>query len=122
VHQNAIGRYVPEVIGKYAIAFAVAGIFRARHYEKPSEKKTREKAEAIRRARKLARRPGKPKPLLSPVPAVPTAPVGRGELPRRRIKPCFHVALLAAISLSDRRNPHTCSELDCHEHATPPKF
>ncbi len=36
------------------------GIFREmklrRHYEKPSEKKAREKAEAIRRARKLARK------------------------------------------------------------------
>lgn len=36
------------------------GIFREMklrgHYEKPSEKKTREKAEAIRRARKLARK------------------------------------------------------------------
>ena len=35
------------------------GIFREmkmrRHYEKPSEKRAREKAEAIRRARKLAR-------------------------------------------------------------------
>ena len=35
------------------------GIFREmkmrRHYEKPSEKRVREKAEAIRRARKLAR-------------------------------------------------------------------
>src|ERR1700719_1175063 len=52
------------------------GIFREMklrgHYEKPSEKKAREKAEAIRRARKLARKraqregllPGKPKPLL----------------------------------------------------------
>ena len=51
------------------------GIFREMklrgHYEKPSEKKTRERAEAIRRARKLARKraqregllPGKPKPL-----------------------------------------------------------
>ncbi len=49
------------------------GIFREmklhRHYEKPSEKKVREKVEAIRRARKLARKraqregliPGKPK-------------------------------------------------------------
>jgi small subunit ribosomal protein S21 len=54
------------------------GIFREmrlrRHYEKPSEKKMREKAEAIRRARKLARKraqregllPGKPKPVLNP--------------------------------------------------------
>ncbi len=52
------------------------GIFREMklrgHYEKPSEKRAREKAEAIRRARKLARKraqregllPGKPKPLL----------------------------------------------------------
>jgi small subunit ribosomal protein S21 len=52
------------------------GIFREMklrgHYEKPSEKKAREKAEAIRRARKLARKraqregllPSKPKPML----------------------------------------------------------
>ena len=51
------------------------GIFREMklrgHYEKPSEKKAREKAEAIRRARKLARKrlqregllPMKPKPI-----------------------------------------------------------
>ena len=50
------------------------GIFREMklrgHYEKPSERKAREKAEAIRRARKLARKrlqregllPAKPKP------------------------------------------------------------
>ncbi len=52
------------------------GIFREmkqrKAYEKPSERKTREKAEAIRRARKLARKkmqregllPSKPKPVL----------------------------------------------------------
>jgi small subunit ribosomal protein S21 len=52
------------------------GIFREMklrgHYEKPSEKKAREKAEAIRRARKLARKkmqregllPTKPRPVL----------------------------------------------------------
>lgn len=51
------------------------GIFREMklrgHYEKPSEKKAREKAEAVRRARKLARKraqregllPAKPKPV-----------------------------------------------------------
>ena len=51
------------------------GIFREMklrgHYEKPSEKKAREKAEAVRRARKLARKkmqregliPMKPKPM-----------------------------------------------------------
>ena len=54
------------------------GIFREMklrgHYEKPSEKKAREKAEAIRRARKLARKkmqregllPAKPRPLPAP--------------------------------------------------------
>jgi small subunit ribosomal protein S21 len=50
-----------------------------RHYEKPSERKVREKAEAIRRARKVARKklqregllPMKPKVLL-------LAPAGRG--------------------------------------------
>ena len=54
------------------------GIFREMklrgHYEKPSEKKAREKAEAIRRARKLARKklqresllPMKPKPATGP--------------------------------------------------------
>ena len=52
------------------------GIFREMklrgHYEKPSERKARERAEAIRRARKLARKrlqregllPMKPKPAL----------------------------------------------------------
>ena len=62
------------------------GIFREMklrgHYEKPSEKKAREKAEAIRRARKLARKraqrdgllPGKPKPTLRGV----GGPPGRG--------------------------------------------
>ena len=62
------------------------GIFREMklrgHYEKPSEKKARERAEAIRRARKLARKkmqregllPGKPKP----VPGGPGARPGAG--------------------------------------------
>jgi small subunit ribosomal protein S21 len=60
------------------------GIFREMklrgHYEKPSERKAREKAEAIRRARKLARKrlqregllPMKPKP--APGAARPGAP------------------------------------------------
>ena len=62
------------------------GIFREMklrgHYEKPSTKKAREKAEAIRRARKLARKraqregllPGKPKV----VPGRAGGPGGRG--------------------------------------------
>jgi small subunit ribosomal protein S21 len=64
------------------------GIFREMklrgHYEKPSTKKAREKAEAIRRARKLARKraqregllPGKPKVL--PGRGGPGGPGGRG--------------------------------------------
>jgi small subunit ribosomal protein S21 len=58
------------------------GIFREMklrgHYEKPSEKKAREKAEAVRRARKLARKklqregllPMKPKPVFGQGPGM----------------------------------------------------
>jgi small subunit ribosomal protein S21 len=65
------------------------GIFREMklrgHYEKPSEKKARERAEAIRRARKLARKkaqregllPGKPKPLTRGGPGGPGGPGAR---------------------------------------------
>jgi len=70
------------------------GIFREMklrdHYEKPSEKKAREKAEAIRRARKLARKrlqregllPMKPKVL--PGAGGPGGPGGAGGRPPRR--------------------------------------
>ncbi|MGE3146337.1 MAG: 30S ribosomal protein S21 [Pseudorhodoplanes sp.] len=63
------------------------GIFREMklrgHYEKPSEKKARQKAEAVRRARKLARKraqregllPSKPKPAFG---ASAGGPGGRG--------------------------------------------
>ena len=66
------------------------GIFREMklrgHYEKPSEKKAREKAEAIRRARKLARKrlqregllPAKPRPTVGG----PGAAGGRAGAPR----------------------------------------
>src|SRR6185312_3219121 len=61
------------------------GIFREMklrgHYEKPSEKKARERAEAIRRARKKLQRegllPGKPKPVMGgPGGARPGGPGG----------------------------------------------
>jgi small subunit ribosomal protein S21 len=46
------------------------GVFREmklrRHYEKPSERKVREKAEAVRRARKLARKKLQREGLLPP--------------------------------------------------------
>jgi len=75
------------------------GIFREMklrgHYEKPSEKKAREKAEAVRRARKLARKklqregllPMKPKPVFGAGPGGdrrgPGAGAGAGPRPAR---------------------------------------
>jgi small subunit ribosomal protein S21 len=54
------------------------GVFREMklrgHYEKPSEKRVREKAEAIRRARKLARKKLQREGLLPMRPCPPTAP------------------------------------------------
>ena len=71
------------------------GVFREMklrgHYEKPSEKKAREKAEAVRRARKLARKklqregllPMKPKPTGAGGPGGPGGPgAGRSGPPR----------------------------------------
>jgi small subunit ribosomal protein S21 len=56
------------------------GIFREmkqrKAYEKPSERKTREKAEAVRRARKAARKLAQREGLL-PAPKRPVKPVGR---------------------------------------------
>jgi small subunit ribosomal protein S21 len=66
------------------------GVFREMklrsHYEKPSERKTREKAEAIRRARKLARKKMQREGLLPMKPKIiPGAggPGGRSGPPRR---------------------------------------
>ena len=60
------------------------GIFREMklrgHYEKPSERKAREKAEAIRRARKLARKKLQREGLL-PMKPKPTGPGGPGPAP-----------------------------------------
>jgi len=58
------------------------GIFREMklrgHYEKPSERKAREKAEAIRRARKLARKKMQREGLLPMKPRVIPGAPGRG--------------------------------------------
>src|SRR5438309_6551210 len=81
------------------------GIFREMklrgHYEKPSEKKAREKAEAVRRARKLARKklqregllPMKPKPVFGAGPGAERGGAGggrggpgAGRGPRRTLK------------------------------------
>lgn len=62
------------------------GIFREmklrNYFEKPSEKKAREKAEAVRRARKLARKKLQREGLLPSKPAAPRGgPGGRGGRP-----------------------------------------
>jgi small subunit ribosomal protein S21 len=58
------------------------GVFREmrlrRHYEKPSEQRVREKAEAIRRARKLARKKLQREGLLPMKPRVIPGGPGRG--------------------------------------------
>ena len=49
------------------------------HYEKPSEKRARQKAEAVRRARKLARKRAQREGLIAgPKPRVPAGPGGPG--------------------------------------------
>jgi small subunit ribosomal protein S21 len=62
------------------------GVFRElkakRYYEKPSEKKAREKNEAVRRARKLARKKAQREGLLpQPKRAAPTGSFNRGPRP-----------------------------------------
>ena len=58
------------------------GVFREmklrKHYEKPSEKRVREKAEAVRRARKLARKQLQREGLLPMKPRVSRGTGGRG--------------------------------------------
>src|SRR5262249_48806152 len=62
------------------------GVFREmkirRHYEKPSERRAREKAEAIRRARKLARKKLQREGLLPMKPRTIPGAGGRGGPPR----------------------------------------
>ena len=62
------------------------GVFREmklrKHYEKPSEKRVREKAEAVRRARKLARKQLQREGLLPMKPRVTRGTGGRGGPPR----------------------------------------
>jgi small subunit ribosomal protein S21 len=59
------------------------GVFREmklrKHYEKPSEKRVREKAEAVRRARKLARKKLQREGLLPTKPKVIQGTGGRGR-------------------------------------------
>ncbi|MGL4241976.1 MAG: 30S ribosomal protein S21 [Beijerinckiaceae bacterium] len=79
------------------------GIFREmrdrKHYEKPSERKAREKAEAIRRNRKAARKQMQREGLL-PMPKPKPKPVGRGRPPRPGA-PAPAVAAAAAPAAKD---------------------
>jgi small subunit ribosomal protein S21 len=63
------------------------GVFREmklrKHYEKPSEKRVREKAEAVRRARKLARKKLQREGLLPMKPRVTRGSTERGGPARR---------------------------------------
>ena len=63
------------------------GIFREMklrgHYEKPSEKRAREKAEAVRRARKLARKRAQREGLIPTPPPRVAGPGGPGAGARR---------------------------------------
>ena len=65
------------------------GVFREmkrrRHYEKPSERRVREKAEAIRRAHKLARKKMQREGLLPMKPRVVRGTPGRGG-PARSVR------------------------------------
>jgi small subunit ribosomal protein S21 len=68
------------------------GVFREmklhRHYEKPSERKAREKEDAIRRARKLARKKLQREGLLPMKPRIVRGVTGRGRGgPARRPRP-----------------------------------
>ena len=53
------------------------------YFEKPSERKAREKAEAVRRARKLARKRAQREGLLPGKPAAARGATTRGAAPRR---------------------------------------
>jgi small subunit ribosomal protein S21 len=80
------------------------GVFREMklrsHYEKPSEKRVREKQEAIRRARKLARKKLQREGLLPMKPKVV-----RGTSPRRGSAPAPHFSSLAADSAPRPQSP-----------------
>ena len=69
------------------------GIFREmklrNYFEKPSERKARERAEAVRRARKLARKRAQREGLLPGKPAGPQRPGGSGKRPPAPLSQTF---------------------------------
>ena len=90
------------------------GIFREMklrgHYEKPSEKKARERAEAIRRARKLARKRLQREGLL---PMKPKVVPGAGGPGARRPAPA---ELLISLPIWHFRCAGPCGPRFCFEH------
>ena len=85
------------------------GIFREMklrgHYEKPSEKKAREKAEAVRRARKLARKRLQREGLLpmKPKPTPPSASMNRAFLSAPAASPTRFAKLSPRSSTGELR-------------------
>src|SRR5215469_8129698 len=84
------------------------GLFREmrlrKHYEKPSEKRVREKTEAIRRARKLARKKLQREGLLPITPRVVRGTVGRGAPART----------LLGLDSRTRTRPGSVSAVETH--------
>ena len=68
------------------------------HYEKPSERRVREKAEAIRRARKLARKKLQREGLLPMKPRVGPGTVGRGGPARARAGIALHAPAIKLLA------------------------
>ena len=78
------------------------GIFREmklrNYYEKPSERRVREQAEAVRRARKLARKRAQREGLLPGKPATPTTGAGPAGLHVRAVRPAVAAASAVAAA------------------------
>ena len=82
------GNNVDQALKVLKKKMQLEGVFREMklrgHYEKPSERRVREKAEAIRRARKLARKKLQRDGLLPMKPRAIPGASGRGRPPRAR--------------------------------------
>lgn len=84
------------------------GVFREmkirRHYEKPSERRAREKAEAIRRARKLARKRLQREDLLPMKPRVVAVSINLDRVRRRTIQlPSYGSGEIGTVFRAARR-------------------
>ena len=84
------------------------------HYEKPSERRAREKAEAIRRARKLARKKLQREGLLPMKPRVVPGTVGRGRPARAPRFGSWNPLRAPAIILSAQDSAELSSTPEIH--------